>query len=38
VLKANSKVSIRGFGRFEYRGEEHATRKGKTGITIWRYV
>ena len=38
VLKPNSKVSIRGFGRFEYRGEEHATRKGKTGITIWRYV
>ncbi len=38
VLKPNSKVSIRGFGKFEYRGEEHATRKGKTGITIWRYV
>ncbi|MBQ3979788.1 MAG: hypothetical protein II634_03235 [Lachnospiraceae bacterium] len=38
VLKPNSKVSIRGFGRFEYRGEEHATRKGKTGITIWRYM
>jgi RNA-binding protein YlmH len=38
VLKPNSKVSIRGFGKFEYRGEEHATRQGKTGITIWRYV
>ena len=38
VLKPDSQVSIRGFGRFEYRGEEHATRKGKTGITIWRYV
>ena len=38
VLKPDSKVSIRGFGKFEYRGEEHATRKGKTGITIWRYV
>ena len=38
LLKPNSKVSIRGFGKFEYRGEEHATRKGKTGITIWRYV
>ena len=38
MLKPDSKVSIRGFGRFEYRGEEHATRKGKTGITIRRYV
>lgn len=38
VLKPDSKVSIRGFGKFEYRGEEHATRKGKTGITIWRYM
>lgn len=38
VLKENSKVSVRGHGKFEYRGEERATRKGKTGITIWRYV
>jgi len=29
---------VRGYGRLEYRGEEHATKKGKTGITIWRYV
>lgn len=38
VLKENSKVSVRGYGKLEYRGEEHTTKKGKTGITIWRYV
>ncbi len=38
VLKDNSKVSARGYGKLEYRGEEHATKKGKTGITIWRYM
>ncbi len=38
VLKENSKVSVRGYGKLEYRGEEYTTKKGKTGITIWRYV
>ena len=38
VLKENSKISARGYGKLEYRGEEHTTKKGKTGITIWRYV
>jgi len=38
LLKDNSRISVRGYGRLEYRGEEHATKKGKTGITIWRYV
>lgn len=38
LLKDNSKISVRGYGKLEYRGEEHATKKGKTGITIWRYV
>ena len=38
VLKENSRVSVRGYGKLEYRGEEHTTKKGKTGITIWRYV
>ncbi len=38
VLKENSRVSVRGYGRFEYRGEEYVTKKGKTGMTIWRYV
>ena len=36
-LKENSTVSIRGYGKFEYRGEEHQTKKGKTGLTIWRF-
>ena len=38
VLKAGSSVSVRGYGRFEYRGEEKLTKKGKTGIRIWRFV
>ena len=38
VLKADSKVSARGYGKLEYRGEEYVTKKGKTGITIWRYI
>lgn len=38
VLKENSKVSVRGYGKLEYHGDEHVTKKGKTGLTIWRYV
>ena len=38
ILRENSKVTVRGYGKFEYRGEERITKKGKTGITIWRYV
>ncbi|MBO6299478.1 MAG: hypothetical protein J6N53_11620 [Lachnospiraceae bacterium] len=38
ILKENSRVSVRGYGKLEYRGEEYTTKKGKTGITIWRYV
>ena len=38
VLKENSIVSVRGYGKLEYHGEERTTKKGKTGITIWRYV
>ncbi|MCR4585711.1 MAG: hypothetical protein K5686_08300 [Lachnospiraceae bacterium] len=38
VLKENSKISTRGYGKLEYRGQEHTTKKGKTSITIWRYV
>jgi RNA-binding protein YlmH len=38
ILKESSKISVRGYGKLEYRGEEHTTKKGKTGITIWRYV
>ena len=37
ILKENSKVSVRGYGKLEYHGEERTTKKGKTGITIWRY-
>lgn len=37
-LKENSKVSVRGYGKLEYHGEERTTKKGKTGITIWRYI
>lgn len=29
VLKENSKISARGYGKLEYRGEEHTTKKGK---------
>jgi len=38
ILKENTIVSVRGYGKLEYHGEERTTRKGKTGITIWRYV
>ena len=38
VLKENSKISARGYGKLEYRGEESTTKKGKTAITIWRYI
>ena len=38
ILKEKSRVSVRGYGKLEYRGEEYTTKKGKTGITIWRYV
>ena len=38
ILKENSRVSVRGYGKLEYHGEEYTTKKGKTGITIWRYV
>ncbi len=38
ILKGDCRVSARGYGKLEYRGEEHTTKKGKTGITIWRYV
>lgn len=38
ILKENSIVSVRGFGKLEYHGEERTTKKGRTGITIWRYV
>ena len=38
ILKENSIVSVRGYGKLEYHGEEHTTKKGKTGITIWRYI
>ncbi len=38
ILKENSRVSVRGYGKLEYRGEEYTTKKGKTGIPIWRYV
>ena len=38
ILKENSIVSVRGYGKLEYHGEERTTKKGKTGITIWRYI
>ena len=38
ILKENNIVSVRGYGKLEYHGEERTTKKGKTGITIWRYV
>ena len=38
ILQANTTVSVRGYGKLEYKGEEHTTKKGKTGLTIWRYV
>ena len=38
VLKEGSKISARGYGKLEYRGEEYATKKGRTAITIWRYI
>lgn len=38
LLKESSKISVRGYGKLEYRGEEYTTKKGKTGLTIWRYV
>ena len=38
ILKENTTVSVRGYGKLEYHGEEYITKKGKTGLTIWRYV
>ena len=38
ILKENSSVAVRGYGKLEYHGEERMTKKGKTGITIWRYI
>lgn len=38
LLKGDSRISVRGYGRLEYRGEERTTKKGKTGVTIWRYI
>ena len=37
-LKENVTVSVRGYGKLEYHGEEYTTKKGKTGLTIWRYI
>ena len=37
-LKENSRITVRGCGKFEYRGEGRTTKKGKVGITVWRYV
>lgn len=38
MLKENSTVSVKGYGKIEYRGEEYQTKKGKTGLTVRRYV
>lgn len=38
LLKENTTVSVRGYGKLEYHGEEYTTKKGKTGLTIWRYI
>ncbi|MBR2750067.1 MAG: hypothetical protein IKD90_02905 [Clostridiales bacterium] len=38
LLKENTTVSVRGYGKMEYHGEEYTTKKGKTGLTIWRYI
>ena len=38
MLKENSTVSVKGYGKIEYRGEEYLTKKGKTGLTVRRYV
>lgn len=38
LLKENVTVSVRGYGKLEYHGEEYTTKKGKTGLTIWRYI
>ena len=37
-FKENVTVSVRGYGKLEYHGEEYTTKKGKTGLTIWRYI
>ena len=34
----NSSISVRGYGRFEYAGEECETKKGKVRVAIKRYV
>ena len=38
ILKENTTVSVRGYGKLEYHGEEYTKKKGKTGLTIWRYI
>lgn len=37
-LKEGAVVSVRGYGRFIFRGEDHRTRKGRSAAVIDRYV
>ncbi len=37
-LAPDAVVSVRGCGRFIYRGEDHVTRKGRSAVTIDRYI
>lgn len=38
IPKENSRITVRGYGRLEYKGEEHATKKGKIAVNLMRYV
>lgn len=38
ILKAEDKVSVRGFGKFEYCGMQHETKKGRICMKVKKYV
>lgn len=38
ILKAEDKVSVRGYGKFEYCGMQHETKKGRISMKVKKYI
>lgn len=38
ILKTDDKVSVRGYGKFEYCGMQHETRKGRISMKVRKYI
>ena len=38
VLKENDIVSVRGYGKFVFKGIMNQTKKGRYGVTLLKYV